>query len=192
MSCFLGPPAGPALGKWNSFGKAGRPLVRVLCFLGPLGCPWASQGPGRGRWASRRAQGGRRQGGIWRAVRDCAKDPLASASLQQLGATFENSIYIYILRPRESPNSRLCGRTLVLRRRRARWQARAREARVFSCALVFGAASAVFSAVTLSVTLSVISSAAENRMYTRALQTLTSATATSQHEEITDDITAAI
>ena len=36
--------------------------------------------------------------------------------------------------PRESPNSRVCGRTLVLRRRRARWQARAREARVFSCA----------------------------------------------------------
>ena len=28
----------------------------------------------------------------------------------------------------------MCGRTLVLRRRRARWQARAREARVFSCA----------------------------------------------------------
>ena len=43
-------------------------------------------------------------------------------------------IYIYILRPRESPNSRVSGRTLVLRRHRARWQARAREARVFSCA----------------------------------------------------------
>ena len=28
----------------------------------------------------------------------------------------------------------MCGRSLVLRRRRARWQARAREARVFSCA----------------------------------------------------------
>ena len=42
--------------------------------------------------------------------------------------------YMYLLRPRESPNSRVCGRTLVLRRRRARWQARAREARVFSCA----------------------------------------------------------
>ena len=80
----------------------------------------------------------------------------------------------------------------MLRRRRARWQARAREARVFSCARIFGAASAVFSAVILSVTLSVISSAAEDRMYTRALQTLTSATATSQREEILDDITAAI
>ena len=43
-------------------------------------------------------------------------------------------MYIYILRPRESPNSRVRGRTLVLRRHRARWQARAREARVFSCA----------------------------------------------------------
>ena len=96
-----------------------------------------------------------------------------------------------MLRPRESSNSRVRGRTLVLRRLRARWQARAREARVFSCAHVFRAASAVFSAVTLSVPLSVISSAAENRMYTRA-QTLTSATATSQREEITDAITAAI
>ena len=42
--------------------------------------------------------------------------------------------YIHTLRPRESPNSRVRGRTLVLRRRRTRWQARAREARVFSCA----------------------------------------------------------
>ena len=68
----------------------------------------------------------------------------------------------------------------------------ARAKRAYFRARVFGAASAVFSAVTLSVTLSVISSAAEGRTYTRALQTLTSATATSQREEITGDITAAI
>ena len=67
-----------------------------------------------------------------------------------------------------------------------------RAKRAYFRARVFGAASAVFSAVTLSVPLAVISAAAENRMYTRALQTFTSATATSQREEITDAITAAI